>query len=76
MIFKYVVIIIKIFKKKSKNKIGTIIDLIDTMENKRREFLKNVCPSVALAFFGVTMLEACSSGGDDSEITWQWWRWQ
>ena len=38
------------------------------MENKRREFLKNVCPSVALAFFGVTMLEACSSGGDDSEI--------
>ena len=37
------------------------------MENKRREFLKNVCPSVALAFFGVTMLEACSSGGDDSE---------
>lgn len=37
------------------------------MENKRREFLKNVCPSVALAFFGVTMLEACSSGGEDSE---------
>ena len=61
------VIIIKIFKKKSKNKIGTIIDLNLTMENKRREFLKNVCPSVALAFFGVTMLEACSSGGDDSE---------
>lgn len=37
------------------------------MENKRREFLKNVCPSVALAFFGVTMLQACSSGGDDDE---------
>ena len=38
------------------------------MINKRREFLKNVCPSVALAFFGVTMLEACSSGseGDSS----------
>ena len=31
------------------------------MKNKRREFLKNVCPTVALAFFGVTMLEACSS---------------
>ncbi len=37
------------------------------MENKRREFLKNVCPSVALAFFGVTMLEACSSGGGDDD---------
>jgi nitrite reductase/ring-hydroxylating ferredoxin subunit len=36
------------------------------MKNKRREFLKNVCPAVALAFFGVTMLEACSSGGDES----------
>jgi len=35
------------------------------MKNKRREFLKNVCPTVALAFFGVTMLEACSSGGED-----------
>ena len=35
------------------------------MTNKRREFLKNVCPTVALAFFGVTMLEACSSGGED-----------
>tara|TARA_B110001450_G_scaffold250786_1_gene269966 strand:- start:428 stop:532 length:105 start_codon:yes stop_codon:yes gene_type:complete len=33
------------------------------MKNKRREFLTNVCPSVALAFMGVTMLEACSSGG-------------
>ena len=36
------------------------------MNNKRRKFLKNVCPSVALAFFGVTMLEACSSEGEDS----------
>ena len=36
------------------------------MKNKRREFLTNVCPSVALAFMGVTMLEACSSGGDDT----------
>jgi nitrite reductase/ring-hydroxylating ferredoxin subunit len=38
------------------------------MKNKRREFLTNVCPSVALAFMGVTMLEACSSGGDDSNL--------
>lgn len=38
------------------------------MTNKRREFLKNVCPTVALAFFGVTMLEACSSGGEDDSI--------
>ena len=38
------------------------------MKNKRREFLKNVCPTVALAFFGVTMLEACSSGGEDEMI--------
>ena len=38
------------------------------MKNKRREFLTNVCPSVALAFMGVTMLEACSSGGDESNI--------
>jgi nitrite reductase/ring-hydroxylating ferredoxin subunit len=36
------------------------------MKNKRREFLTNVCPTVALAFMGVSMLEACSSGGDDS----------
>ena len=38
------------------------------MKNKRREFLKNVCPTVALAFFGVTMLEACSSGVEDETI--------
>ncbi|MFL2666439.1 MAG: Rieske 2Fe-2S domain-containing protein [Flavobacteriaceae bacterium] len=35
------------------------------MKNKRREFLMNVCPSVAMAFMGVTLLESCSSGGDD-----------
>jgi nitrite reductase/ring-hydroxylating ferredoxin subunit len=35
------------------------------MKNKRRDFLKKVCPSVALAFFGVTMLEACSSGDEE-----------
>ena len=45
-----------------------IIGLMLNMKNKRREFLKNVCPSVALAFFGVTMLEACSSGGDDNQV--------
>ena len=37
-------------------------------QNKRREFLNNVCPTVALAFMGVTVLEACSSGGDDGDI--------
>ncbi|MDA9616982.1 Rieske 2Fe-2S domain-containing protein [Flavobacteriaceae bacterium] len=47
---------------------GMIFGLMYNMKNKRREFLKNVCPSVALAFFGVTMLEACSSGADDNEI--------
>ena len=35
------------------------------MKNKRREFLMNVCPSVAMAFMGVTLLESCSSGGED-----------
>ena len=34
-------------------------------QNKRREFLSNVCPTVALAFMGVTVLQACSSGSDD-----------
>ena len=38
-------------------------------QNKRREFLNNVCPTVALAFMGVTMLQACSSGDDDADIT-------
>ena len=36
------------------------------MNKKRRDFLMNTCPTVALAFMGVTMLEACSSAGDDS----------
>ena len=44
---------------------------------KRREFLENVCPNVALAMFGLTLIEACSkgddedgySGGSDSAIT-------
>ena len=33
---------------------------------KRREFLENVCPTVALAMFGVSLIEACSKGDDDS----------
>jgi nitrite reductase/ring-hydroxylating ferredoxin subunit len=36
------------------------------MKNKRRKFLKKVCPTVALAFMGVSLLEACSSGGNDT----------
>jgi len=35
----------------------------------RRNFLKNVCPTVAFAFFGLSFLEACSSGDDDVEST-------
>ena len=35
------------------------------MKNKRREFLMNVCPSVAMAFMGVSLLESCSAGGED-----------
>lgn len=31
----------------------------------RRSFLKDVCPTVAFAFFGISFLEACSSGSDD-----------
>jgi nitrite reductase/ring-hydroxylating ferredoxin subunit len=29
--------------------------------NNRRKFLKQVCPSVAFAFFGLSFLEACST---------------
>lgn len=35
----------------------------------RRSFLKDVCPTVAFAFFGISFLEACSSGSDDDVIT-------
>ena len=28
----------------------------------------NVCPSVAMAFLGITILESCSSGDDDSDM--------
>ena len=37
-------------------------------QNKRREFLNNDCPTVALALMGVTMLESCSSGGGDDDV--------
>ncbi len=47
-----------------------IVNLGEWIEkpNKRREFLNNVCPTVAMAFLGVSLLESCSSGGDDSDI--------
>lgn len=35
----------------------------------RRDFLKEVCPTVAFAFFGISFLEACSSGYDDDVET-------
>ena len=35
------------------------------MENKRRDFLKTACAPVVFSMFGITMLEACSSGEDD-----------
>ena len=36
------------------------------LEN-RREFLKKVCPTIAFAFFGLSFLEACSSGDDPND---------
>lgn len=36
------------------------------MENKRRDFLKTACAPVALSMFGISVLEACSSGDDES----------
>ena len=38
------------------------------LKNKRRDFLMNVCPTVAMAFLGITVLESCSSGDDDIDI--------
>lgn len=35
----------------------------------RRSFLKDVCPTVAFAFFGISFLEACSSGDEDIDTT-------
>ena len=34
----------------------------------RRKFVKDVCPSIALAAFGITAFGACSKGDDDSGI--------
>ena len=39
----------------------------NTKNNKRRDFLMNVCPTVAMAFLGITVLDSCSSGDDDSD---------
>ena len=43
------------------------------MKKTRRKFLKEVCPSVAFAFFGLSFLEACSTdqaefSGSENEI--------
>ena len=38
-----------------------------TKNNNRRDFLMNVCPTVAMAFLGITVLDSCSSGDDDSD---------
>ena len=34
----------------------------------RRKFVKDVCPSIALAALGITAFNACSKGDDDSGI--------
>lgn len=36
------------------------------MENKRRDFLKTACAPVVLSMFGISVLEACNSGDDES----------
>ena len=36
------------------------------MENKRRYFLKTACAPVVLSMFGISVLEACNSGDDES----------
>ena len=38
---------------------------IYVMENKRRDFLKRACAPVVFSVFGVSIIEACSSGDDD-----------
>jgi cytochrome b6-f complex iron-sulfur subunit len=43
--------------------------LYNKMENKRRDFLKTACAPVVFSMFGITMLEACSSGDDDGYET-------
>ncbi len=39
--------------------------ILNIMENKRRDFLKNACAPVVFSMFGISMLEACSSSDDD-----------
>ena len=41
--------------------------LTEDQQNKRREFLTKVCPTVAFALFGVSFLEACSSDSPSDE---------
>ena len=35
----------------------------------RRKFVKDICPTIALAALGITAFNACSKGDDDSEIS-------
>ena len=46
------------------------------MENKRRDFLKTACAPVVFSMFGVSIIEACSSGDDDDMDQHQPWRTQ
>ena len=38
---------------------------LNEMKNKRRDFLKTACAPVVFSMFGISMLEACSSGDED-----------
>ena len=33
---------------------------------KRRKFLKDTCPTITFAFFGLSYIQACSKSDDDS----------
>ena len=33
---------------------------------ERRKFLKNTCPTITFAFFGLSYIQACSKSDDDS----------
>ncbi len=39
------------------------------MKNNRRDFLKTSCAPVVFSVFGISLFEACSSGGDDGYET-------
>ena len=39
--------------------------IVNKMENKRRDFLKNACAPVVFSMFSISLLEACSSADDD-----------